>query len=124
MISDRNGRPLAVSVPVSAIWADPKEVNAQGGIGYDNRWKALADALSLPLDQLASRINANPKGRFVYLARQVNPAVSSYLRKTRYPPQFLRPRSLCYKVSWMPAYLCSASCLRASRLRRSVIMSY
>jgi cell division protein FtsI (penicillin-binding protein 3) len=28
----------------------------------DNRWKALSDALKMPLDQLASRINANPKG--------------------------------------------------------------
>ncbi len=25
MITDRSGRPLAVSVPVKAIWADPKE---------------------------------------------------------------------------------------------------
>ncbi|MBT0720094.1 peptidoglycan glycosyltransferase FtsI [Tatumella sp. TA1] len=96
MISDRNGRPLAVSVPVSAIWADPKEVNAQGGIGYDNRWKALADALSLPLDQLASRINANPKGRFVYLARQVNPAVSSYIQKLKLPGINLREESRRY----------------------------
>jgi peptidoglycan synthetase FtsI (EC 2.4.1.129) len=93
MISDRNGRPLAVSVPVSAIWADPKEVNAKGGIGYDNRWKALADALSLSLDQLSSRINANPKGRFVYLARQVNPAVSSYIQKLKLPGINLREES-------------------------------
>ncbi|WP_241622540.1 peptidoglycan glycosyltransferase FtsI [Rosenbergiella australiborealis] len=85
MISDRNGRPLAVSVPVSAIWADPKEINAQGGIGYDSRWKALADSLSLSLDQLSSRIDANPKGRFVYLARQVNPAVSSYIKQLKLP---------------------------------------
>lgn len=27
MITDRSGRPLAVSVPVKAIWADPKEVH-------------------------------------------------------------------------------------------------
>jgi len=96
MISDRNGRPLAVSVPVSAIWADPKEVNAHGGIGYDNRWKALADALSLSLDQLSSRINANPKGRFVYLARQVNPAVSSYIQKLKLPGINLREESRRY----------------------------
>lgn len=99
MISDRNGRPLAVSVPVSAIWADPKEVNAQGGIGYDSRWKALADALSLPLDQLSSRINANPKGRFVYLARQVNPAVSDYIQKLKLPGIHLREESRRYYPS-------------------------
>ena len=68
MISDRAGRPLAVSVPVNAIWADPKELHAGGGVTLDSRWKALSDALSIPLDQLAARVNANPKGRFVYLA--------------------------------------------------------
>lgn len=31
MISDRSGRPLAVSVPVNAVWADPKELIEQGG---------------------------------------------------------------------------------------------
>ena len=29
MITDRSGRPLAVSVPVKAIWADPKEVHGK-----------------------------------------------------------------------------------------------
>ena len=73
MITDRSGRPLAVSVPVKAIWADPKELHDAGGITLDNRWKALSDALKMPLDQLASRVNANPKGRFIYLARQLTP---------------------------------------------------
>ena len=73
MITDRSGRPLAVSVPVKAIWADPKEVHDAGGISVGDRWKALANALNIPLDQLSARINANPKGRFIYLARQVNP---------------------------------------------------
>ncbi len=44
MISDRAGRPLAVSVPVNAIWADPKELHDKGGITLDSRWKALSDA--------------------------------------------------------------------------------
>ena len=35
MISDRAGRPLAVSVPVNAVWADPKELNERGGIESD-----------------------------------------------------------------------------------------
>ena len=81
MISDRAGRPLAVSVPVNAVWADPKELNERGGITLDSRWKALSDALNIPLDQLSNRINANPKGRFVYLARQVNPAIGDYIHK-------------------------------------------
>ncbi len=31
MIVDREGRPLAVSVPVQAVWADPKTVLQKGG---------------------------------------------------------------------------------------------
>lgn len=41
MITDRSGRPLAVSVPVKAIWADPKEVHDAGGISVvtvGRRW--------------------------------------------------------------------------------------
>lgn len=96
MISDRAGRPLAVSVPVNAIWADPKELNDHGGISADSRWKALSDALSIPLDQLPSRINANPKGRFVYLARQVNPAIGEYIHKLKLPGIYLRQESRRY----------------------------
>jgi len=96
MISDRAGRPLAVSVPVNAIWADPKELHDAGGVTLDSRWKALADALSIPLDQLATRVNANPKGRFIYLARQVNPAISDYIKKLKLPGIHLREESRRY----------------------------
>ncbi|MGL9734930.1 MAG: peptidoglycan glycosyltransferase FtsI [Symbiopectobacterium sp.] len=96
MISDRAGRPLAVSVPVNAIWADPKELNEHGGVSLDTRWKALSDALDLPLDQMAAKINANPKGRFVYLARQVNPAISEYVHKLKLPGIYLRQESRRY----------------------------
>ncbi|OQP34340.1 peptidoglycan glycosyltransferase FtsI [Pantoea latae] len=96
MISDRAGRPLAVSVPVNAIWADPKELHDAGGVTLDSRWKALSDALSIPLDQLATRVNANPKGRFIYLARQVSPAISDYVKKLKLPGIHLREESRRY----------------------------
>lgn len=93
MITDRAGRPLAVSVPVSAIWADPKELTAAGGVTLDNRWKALSDALNLPLDQLAARVSANPRGRFIYLARQVDPDIGEYIKKLKLPGIHLRKES-------------------------------
>ena len=74
-----------MSVPVKAIWADPKEVHDAGGISVGDRWKALANALNIPLDQLSARINANPKGRFIYLARQVNPDMADYIKKLKLP---------------------------------------
>ncbi|AXW85952.1 peptidoglycan glycosyltransferase FtsI [Lonsdalea britannica] len=99
MISDRAGRPLAVSVPVNAIWADPKEVNDHGGITLDTRWKALADALEMPLDQISTKVNANPNGRFVYLARQINPAIGEYIHKLKLPGINLRQESRRYYPS-------------------------
>lgn len=99
MISDRAGRPLAVSVPVNAIWADPKELHDAGGVTLDNRWKALADALNTPLDQLATRVNSNPKSRFIYLARQVNPDVSNYIKQLKLPGIHLRQESRRYYPS-------------------------
>lgn len=99
MISDRAGRPLAVSVPVNAIWADPKEVSDHGGITLDTRWKALADALEMPLDQISTKVNANPNGRFVYLARQINPAIGEYIHKLKLPGINLRQESRRYYPS-------------------------
>lgn len=99
MISDRAGRPLAVSVPVNAIWADPKEVNDHGGITLDTRWKALADALEMPLDQISTKVNANPNGRFVYLARQINSAIGEYIHKLKLPGINLRQESRRYYPS-------------------------
>lgn len=104
MITDRAGRPLAVSVPVNAIWADPKELHDKGGITLDSRWKALSDALSIPLDQLAARVNANPKGRFVYLARQVNPAIGDYIKKTE-AARYLPARRVTPLLSGWPGHL-------------------
>ena len=94
MITDRSGRPLAVSVPVKAIWADTKELHDAGGVTLDTRWKALADALNMPLDQLATRINTNPRMRFIYLARQVNPDMADYIKKLKLPGIHLREESL------------------------------
>lgn len=99
MISDREGRQLAVSVPVDAIWADPKIVHEEGGVTNDERWKALADALEIPLEQINTKVNANPKGRFVYLARQVNPSIGDYIRKLKLPGIYLRKESRRYYPS-------------------------
>ncbi|XPE46370.1 hypothetical protein ACNKHO_00655 [Shigella flexneri] len=44
----------------------------------------------MPLDQLASRVNANPKGRFIDLARQVNPDMADYIKKLKLPGIHLR----------------------------------
>ncbi|WP_417614345.1 penicillin-binding transpeptidase domain-containing protein [Oceanisphaera sp.] len=90
MIMDRNGEELAVSVPVQAVWADPKQVHAELSLEKEQAWQALADVLGVPRDKLVKRVE-NPKRRFVYLQRQVTPAVAEYIRKLRLPGVHLRP---------------------------------
>lgn len=90
MIMDRNGEELAVSVPVQAVWADPKQVHTELSLEKGQAWQALADVLGVPHETLMKRVE-NPQRRFVYLQRQVTPAVAEYIRKLRLPGVHLRP---------------------------------
>nr|WP_306309285.1 peptidoglycan glycosyltransferase FtsI [Xenorhabdus anantnagensis] len=96
MINDRNGSPLAVSIPVNAIWADPQQVLEKGGVTDDIRWQALASELHIPLEQLKSKINGFPRGRFVYLARQVTTSIGNYIEELKLPGIYLRQENRRY----------------------------
>lgn len=84
IISDRMGRPLAVSVPVYAICANPQQVDIKR-IKQDNHWSALADVLGMPLDKLFARFQNNAKSSFIYLIRQTTPEVADYVRELKLP---------------------------------------
>ena len=74
VISDRNGDPLAVSTPVVSVWTDPSMDS------FDARELALvAEVLDRPVAGLVKRLEQNQQGRFVYLARRVDPAVARSL---------------------------------------------
>ncbi len=93
IITDRNGEELAVSVPVQAIWADPKTVHEHHGLDDSRRWQALADVLGVDAKGLQQRVAANPKKRFVYLARQVSPAAAAFTRELAIPGVYLKEES-------------------------------
>ena len=60
MITDRNGRALAVSVPMYDVWADPKIVVQKGGVKADDiRWQGLAKTLNMGYSQKFKLIMAN-----------------------------------------------------------------
>ncbi|WP_220216588.1 peptidoglycan glycosyltransferase FtsI [Gilliamella sp. ESL0441] len=85
MITDRNGRALAVSVPMYDVWADPKIVIQKGGVNAnDVRWKGLSAALNIPIANLEQKLS-NPSTRFAYLAKQVTPTLSDYLKQLKLP---------------------------------------
>src|SRR5262249_36482829 len=69
-MTDRNGVVLAASLPAKAIWASPEDVDAT-----DGELNRLARLLELPVAELKRKL-ADDDRRFVYLARQVDPAVA------------------------------------------------
>ena len=98
MVTDRNGEQLAVSVPVQAVWADPKEINEADGLKNTAAWMALADVLGMDMQKLTASV-ANPKKRFVYLGRQITSSVADYITKLNLPGVHLRQESRRYYPS-------------------------
>ncbi len=92
-IVDRNGDELAVSVPVETIWADPKLVIDSNAHKMKEHWQALADVLDQDVNELTSRVLKNPTKRFVYIERQVSPAMANYVRQLKIPGIRLRKES-------------------------------
>jgi cell division protein FtsI (penicillin-binding protein 3) len=68
LITDRNGEPLAVSTPVTTLWANPKELQVA-----KDRWPALATALGQDPKALAERLDAQASKEFIYLVRGLTP---------------------------------------------------
>jgi cell division protein FtsI (penicillin-binding protein 3) len=68
LITDRNGEPLAVSTPVTTLWANGKELQAGRG-----RWPALAAALGQEPKAFAERLQQNKEREFMYLVRGLTP---------------------------------------------------
>ncbi|CAH8197642.1 peptidoglycan glycosyltransferase FtsI [Vibrio aestuarianus] len=96
IISDRNGEPLAVSVPVEAVWADPVAIFKAGGLVERDRWYALADVLGIKRDELLKKIESNQSRRFIYLQRQVSPAMAKYIRELKLTGVGLKAESRRY----------------------------
>lgn len=98
LIMDRNGQELAVSIPVQAIYADPKIIAQQDSLSDVRRWDALAKLLNNDTKALMAKVS-NPKRRFVYLQRQVTPAMANYVDELDIPGVYLRDESRRYYPS-------------------------
>ncbi|OOF86391.1 peptidoglycan glycosyltransferase FtsI [Rodentibacter ratti] len=82
-ILDRNGQLLSVSVPMSAVIAEPKRILKEGSLNDKERIKALADVLGLSYNELVKKIEKNPKSGFLYLARQVEAGKAQYVKELK-----------------------------------------
>ncbi|WP_162935055.1 peptidoglycan D,D-transpeptidase FtsI family protein [Pseudomonas cavernae] len=68
LITDRNGEPLAVSTPVTTLWANGKELQAAR-----NRWPELAVALGQEPKAFSVRLEQSSGREFMYLVRGLTP---------------------------------------------------
>lgn len=68
LITDRNAEPLAVSTPVTTLWANAKELQVS-----KDRWPALAAALGQDPKALSERLDAQANKEFIYLVRGLTP---------------------------------------------------
>lgn len=92
-ILDRNGVELAVSVPVQTVWADPKVVIENNALSMTEHWQALADVLDKDVNTITERVARDPTRRFVYVERQVSPAMADYIKQLKIPGIYLRKES-------------------------------
>jgi cell division protein FtsI (penicillin-binding protein 3) len=95
LISDRNGQQLAISVPAQAVSADRHIIRANNAPENKRKWEALAEVLDTDLDTLMERAQDGPS-RFVYLQRQVTPAMATYVKNLALPGVFLVDESKRY----------------------------
>lgn len=98
-IFDRNGKELALSVPQTTVWANPRQVTDPAGEA-----RALAEALGADEQVLRDRLTR--AASFVYLARAVPDEVAARVRQLRLdgvhfteePKRFLPAGSLAAPV--------------------------
>ena len=76
-IHDRHGAPLAVSVEVESVWADPQELRERGG---DPRVVVgeLEALLDVDRERIERRLSSDR--RFVWVRRRVTPRLAAELR--------------------------------------------
>ncbi|MFK8067634.1 MAG: peptidoglycan D,D-transpeptidase FtsI family protein [Gammaproteobacteria bacterium] len=80
VIHDRNGEPLAISTPISAIIGNPKKL-----VLNKSRWAELAKILDVQQDYMEDMINKRAKREFVYLKRQATPQLAAKVMALKIP---------------------------------------
>lgn len=80
LITDRNGEPLAVSTPVTTLWANGKELQAGRA-----QWPALAQALGQEPKAFTKRLEQNAKREFMYLVRGLTPEQGQLIINMKVP---------------------------------------
>jgi len=80
IITDRHGHPLALSSPVSTIWANPKTLDVT-----HSEFASLAKVLEMKPQALEDYIKKHQRRGFLYLKRQVEPTVAEAIKTMAIP---------------------------------------
>ena len=99
-IVDRHGNPLAVSLQVDSLYADPVLIRDPLATA-----EKLAPLLNIPQSELLSRLTAGSR-RFVWLQRMMDPDVATEVRRLRLPGlAFVNERKRYYPQSTIGAHV-------------------
>ena len=95
MITDRNGDPLAISVPMDSVWINPMELTkfyaqvAAGTVPKKTKDRdpiqTLAKFLAMPEASLQALVDSNRAKQFIYVKRQLRPSLADQIRAARLP---------------------------------------
>ena len=80
MIVDRHGVPLAITVPVDSVWAEPRTFSREKA-----RWPEVAKLLETTPSHLQTLVESRIDKNFVYLKRQINPTIATKLKNANIP---------------------------------------
>ncbi|MBL4867492.1 MAG: penicillin-binding protein 2 [Pseudomonadales bacterium] len=80
VIYDRQGKPLAVSTPVTTVWFNPKQL-----IESPEQWRKLARAAGKPFQQLRDKIVKYKHKEFLYLRRHMSPDAAEKILELKIP---------------------------------------
>jgi cell division protein FtsI (penicillin-binding protein 3) len=84
MITDRHGKPLAISTPVESVWSSPQDMHAT-----PEQLVKLANLIDVDIKEIRRRING-PQRDFVYLKRHLSPEVAARIVELDMPGIFLK----------------------------------
>ncbi|MBW6507972.1 MAG: transpeptidase family protein [Desulfuromonadales bacterium] len=99
-IVDRNGSPLALSLEVDSLYADPVMIQDPAATA-----KKLASLLKIPQSELVRTLSADGR-RFVWLQRMMDPEVADAVRQLRIPGlAFVSERKRYYPQSAIGAHV-------------------
>lgn len=80
LITDRNGKILAISVPVKSVEADPKFLHEEGVYDDPSKMKKLASILEIDVNELYKKTK-DPTRRYVHLKHYLETDKAKEVRK-------------------------------------------